>query len=200
LVRNFNHPYFSRSVAEFWRRWHMSLSTWFRDYVYIPLGGSRHGPARTWLALMVTFTLSGLWHGANWTFELWGACNGLLVGLAHLRPRSSMLWTFALICLTWVLFRAEDLPHAMGIYATMLRDLPSTTAWTQLAAHREFFAAFGPVLALFVMVEWLTRELAHPLALERCPRALRWAIYTVLLWAAIYLMPDEPESFIYFQF
>jgi alginate O-acetyltransferase complex protein AlgI len=208
LVRNFAHPYFSRSVAEFWRRWHMSLSTWFRDYVYIPLGGSRHGRARLWLSLMVTFTLSGLWHGANWTFVLWGACNGLLVGLASMRPARqdsergfvAMLGTFALVCLTWVLFRAEDLPQAMGIYAAVLTDLPDATAWAQLAAHREFLAAFGPVLALFVMVEWLTRELAHPLALERCPRALRWAIYTALVWAAIYLMPDEPGSFIYFQF
>lgn len=210
LVRNFAHPYFSRSVAEFWRRWHMSLSTWFRDYVYVPLGGSRRGPARSWLSLTVTFTLSGLWHGANWTFVLWGVSNGLLVGLAHLRspaePRSrlhvlaAMLATFALICLTWVLFRAEDLPQAMGIYAAMLVDLPRASAWAELAVHREFLAAFGPVLAAFVLVEWRTRAVAHPLMLERWPRALRWAIYTALLWAAIYLMPDEPGSFIYFQF
>lgn len=207
LVRNFANPYFSTSVGEFWRRWHMSLSTWFRDYVYVPLGGSRHGPARLWLALMVTFTLSGLWHGANWTFVLWGASNGLLVGLARGRSKPvdgdgmlARLRTFALICMTWVLFRAEDLPHAMGIYAKMLTELGRADAWAQLSLHREFFAAFGPLLGTFVIVEWLTRDAAHPLALERWPRALRWSLYTALLWTAVYLMPDQPESFIYFQF
>ncbi|MFO7561031.1 MAG: MBOAT family protein [Enhygromyxa sp.] len=215
LVRNFAHPYFSRSLGEFWRRWHMSLSTWFRDYVYIPLGGSRHGRARYWLSLMLTFTLSGLWHGANWTFVLWGAGNGLLVGLGSLRSAperassrervglgglAAMLGTFGLICLTWVLFRAEDLPQAMGVYAAMLVDLPRASGWAELRVHQEFLAAFGPVLAAFVMVEWLTRDAPHPLGLERCPRALRWAIYTALLWATVYLMPPEPESFIYFQF
>jgi D-alanyl-lipoteichoic acid acyltransferase DltB (MBOAT superfamily) len=210
LVRNFDHPYFSRSVGEFWRRWHMSLSTWFRDYVYVPLGGSRHGPARWWLSLMATFALSGLWHGANWTFVLWGVSNGLLVGLsrpgASTRARTgllgfvAMLGTFVLICLTWVLFRAVDLPQAMGIYAAMFGDLGRAAAWAELALHRDFLQAFGPLLLAFVLVEWQTRAAAHPLALERWPRALRWSLYTVLLWAAIYLMPDEPDAFIYFQF
>ena len=102
--------------------------------------------------------------------------------------------------MTWVLFRAEDLPHAMGIYAKMFTELGRADAWAQLALHREFFAAFGPLLGTFVIVEWLTRDAAHPLALERWPRALRWSLYTALLWAAVYLMPDQPESFIYFQF
>jgi len=222
LVRNFAYPYFSRSVTEFWRRWHMSLSTWFRDYVYVPLGGSRRGPARQWLALMVTFTLSGLWHGANWTFVLWGAVNGLLVGLgvlgrprprlgpddvppplrtaAGLRALPSMLLTFALVCLTWVLFRAEDLPHAMGIYAAMLGDLARPSAWAELALHDEFLGAFGPLLVLFTLVEWLARDRPHPLELRGWPRPLRWLLYTGLGWLAIYLMPDAPDAFIYFQF
>ncbi len=224
LVQNFAQPYFSRSVAEFWRRWHMSLSTWFRDYVYVPLGGSRHGRARLWLALLATFTLSGLWHGANWTFVLWGAANGVLVGLAALRPATrasrlgpadlppplrslaglralpAMLATFTLICLTWVLFRAKDLGHALGIYAKFATDLPRAEAWAKLAVHEEFLAAFGPVLAMFVIVEWLTRADPHPLILRGWPRALRWLLYTALLWATIYLMPDDPDAFIYFQF
>jgi alginate O-acetyltransferase complex protein AlgI len=222
LVRNFAHPYFSRSVAEFWRRWHMSLSTWFRDYVYVPLGGNRHGRARAWLASMAAFTLSGLWHGANWTFVMWGAVNGLFVAaatlgaptqrlgpedvppplrtLAGLRALPAMLGTFLLICLTWVLFRAEDLPHAMGIYAAIFGDLARASAWTELVHHREFLAAFGPLLAVFVLVEWQTRDRPHPLELASWPRALRWLLYTALLWTCIYLMPDEPGSFIYFQF
>ena len=222
LVRNFAHPYFSRSVGEFWRRWHMSLSTWFRDYVYVPLGGSRRGRARLWLSLMATFTLSGLWHGASWTFVIWGAVNGLLVGLSMQLPAAArrgpqdvppslrtregllavpaMLATFTLICLTWVLFRAVDLPQAMGIFTRMLVDLPRAQAWAELHYHAEFLAAFGPVLASFVLVEWLTRDQPHPLALPSWPRPLRWALYTAMLWAAVYLMPDDPGTFIYFQF
>jgi len=224
LVRNFAHPYFSRSLAEFWRRWHMSLSTWFRDYVYVPLGGSRRGPARLWLSLMVTFTLSGLWHGASWTFVMWGAVNGLLVGLAtRLGPRDAarlgpddrppdlrtraglrglarMVLTFALICLTWVLFRAVDLAQAMGIFTRMVVDAPRAAAWAELRYHAEFLGAFGPLLAMFVIVEWLTRDQPHPLTLASWPRPLRWLVYTALVWASIYLMPDEPGTFIYFQF
>jgi alginate O-acetyltransferase complex protein AlgI len=227
LVRNFAYPYFSQSVDEFWRRWHISLSTWFRDYVYVPLGGSRHGPARLWLALMLTFTLSGLWHGANWTFVIWGAVNGLLVGistrlrpapapgnerrgpadipaplrgLAGLRALTRMLATFTWICLTWVLFRAEDLPHAMGIFAKLVTDTPRAAAWAELGHHSEFLLAFGPLLIMLVIVEWLTRAGEHPLALPRWPRPLRWALYTGLCWITIYLMPDDPGAFIYFQF
>ncbi|PRQ02433.1 Peptidoglycan O-acetyltransferase [Enhygromyxa salina] len=222
LVRNFAHPYFSQSVTEFWRRWHMSLSTWFRDYVYVPLGGSRRGPARLWLSLMVTFTLSGLWHGASWTFVIWGAVNGLLVGLsvaigraprrgpddlpASLTTRAGliaaprMLATFALICLTWVFFRAQDLAQAMGILARIVTDLPRAAAWTELVHHREFLLAFGPLLLIFVIVEWLTRDQDHPLTLAAWPRAARWLLYTALIWITIYLMPDDPGAFIYFQF
>lgn len=230
LVRNFAYPYFSQSIDEFWRRWHMSLSTWFRDYVYVPLGGSQHGPARLWLSLMLTFTLSGLWHGANWTYVIWGALNGLLVGvymrlrpapagdpadkirrgpadipaplrgLAGVRALARMCATFALICATWVLFRAQDLPHAMGIFARMLTDLPHAAAWSELEHHSEFLMAFGPLLIMLVIVEWLTRDREHPLALPTWPRPLRWALYTALAWITIYLMPDDPGAFIYFQF
>jgi hypothetical protein len=111
-----------------------------------------------------------------------------------------MLLTFALICLTWVLFRAQDLAQAMGIYAAMFGDLARSSAWTELRHHQDFLSAFGPLLAIFVIVEWLTRDQPHPLALPRWPRPLRWLLYTLLLWVTIYLMPDSPESFIYFQF
>jgi alginate O-acetyltransferase complex protein AlgI len=223
LMRNFAYPYFSRSVDEFWRRWHISLSTWFRDYVYVPLGGSRHGPTRLWLSLMVTFTLSGLWHGANWTFVIWGAVNGLLVALAIRSGRSSrlgaddvppplrglagvrmlgrMLATFALVCLTWVFFRASDLPQAMGILARIFTDLPRPEAWAQVAHHHEFLGAFGPLVLAFAWVEWRARAWPHPLVgVATWPRALRWLVYTALIWATIYLMPDDPDAFIYFQF
>ncbi len=223
LMRNFAYPYFSRSVDEFWRRWHISLSTWFRDYVYVPLGGSQHGPSRLWLSLMVTFTLSGLWHGANWTFVIWGALNGLLVGLAirlgrstrtgpsdpipalrgwlGLRTLGQMVATFTLICVTWVFFRASDLAQALGILARIVVDLPRADAWAELAHHQEFLAAFGPLVLAFVVVEWRSRAELHGLAhVARWPRALRWLVYTTILWTTIYLMPDDPGAFIYFQF
>lgn len=219
LMRNFATPYFSRTLGEFWRRWHISLSTWFQDYVYVPLGGSRSGPRRRWLAIMATFLLSGLWHGANATFVVWGAVNGLMLALVPGRTRRgpddvapslrtaagwkaalAMLATFSFICSTWVLFRAVDLAHAMGIYARIVSDLFRPRAWAELAYHAEFLAGFGPLIALLVLVEWRTRGRAHPLALGRWPRAARWALYTVLLWAALYLMPDSPTDFIYFQF
>lgn len=221
LVRNFAFPYFSRSVGEFWRRWHISLSTWFRDYVYVPLGGSRRGRGRLWLSLMATFTLSGLWHGANWTFVIWGAVNGLLVGLSirpgaskrgpddrppdlltaeGLRALPAMLGTFALVCSTWVLFRAVDLPQAMGIFARVATDVWRPAAWSELRYHGEFLAAFGPIVLGFVVVEWRTRDAPHPLRLPSWPRPLRWALYTAIAWVTIYLMPDSASAFLYFQF
>lgn len=135
LMKNFQHPYFAKSIAEFWRRWHISLSTWFRDYVYIPLGGSRAGMSRTAINLLLTFLISGLWHGANWTFVIWGALHGMYIvvynlmepGLARLRGSGfakryshaldgiSLLSTFGLVCFAWIFFRAASIPDAFYI-------------------------------------------------------------------------------------
>ncbi|RIK30272.1 MAG: membrane-bound O-acyltransferase family protein [Anaerolineae bacterium] len=135
LMKNFQHPYFAKSISEFWRRWHISLSTWFRDYVYIPLGGSRAGARRTAINLFITFVVSGLWHGANWTFVIWGALHGIFVLLNHIlepywtRLRKtgfatrfpsaldglSLLSTFGLVCFAWIFFRASTLPDAFYI-------------------------------------------------------------------------------------
>jgi alginate O-acetyltransferase complex protein AlgI len=132
LMKNFRHPYFAKSIAEFWRRWHVSLSTWFRDYVYIPLGGNRVSTGRWALNLFITFLLSGLWHGANWTFVIWGALHGLYMvtstlgsrlrsasgsmsaspRLAQLRDGMATLWTFALVSFAWIFFRAANLDDA----------------------------------------------------------------------------------------
>ena len=135
LMKNFQHPYFARSISEFWRRWHISLSTWFRDYVYIPLGGNRSGARRTAINLFITFLLSGLWHGASWTFVIWGALHGIYIILNHwIEPRwtrfrdsgfakrfpslhngLSLLSTFGLVCFAWIFFRASTLPDAFYI-------------------------------------------------------------------------------------
>ncbi len=135
LMKNFQHPYFAKSISEFWRRWHISLSTWFRDYVYIPLGGNRAGARRTAINLFITFLLSGLWHGANWTFVIWGALHGAYIILNHwmepywtrLRDSGfakqfapvhsglSLLSTFGLVCFAWIFFRASTLTDAFYI-------------------------------------------------------------------------------------
>ena len=142
LMQNFRQPYLALSVTDFWRRWHISLSTWFRDYLYIPLGGNRKGLARKYLNVLITFLLSGLWHGANWTYVVWGGLNGLLQILGDLKNRLlkrlptpankplvkrdcysyrmfQRIVTFSLICLTWVFFRAESLAQAMDIFRQM---------------------------------------------------------------------------------
>jgi hypothetical protein len=105
-----------------------------------------------------------------------------------------------LICLAWVLFRADDLAHAMGLYAAIFGDLGRASAWTELRHHHEFFSAFLPLLAMLVIVEWRTRDRPHPLELRGWPRPLRWLLYTTLIWLTIYLVPDDPGTFIYFQF
>ena len=223
LSRNFAYPYFSRSMGEFWRRWHITLSTWFRDYVYVPLGGSRRGPVRVACNVLLTFALSGLWHGPAWTFVVWGLLNGLLTlpsilyvgrdarrglddiaGTRHLLPSPAvlarMLGTFVLACIGWVFFRSQSLEQATGILTAIARDLFDPIAWGEMSAHADYLRGFLPLAATVVFLEWLTRRHDHPLVVGRWPRPLRWLLYSVLLWGTLYLMPEDPHRFIYFQF
>src|SRR5690606_31471537 len=161
-MQNFAFPYFSRDIAEFWRRWHISLSSWLRDYLYIPLGGSRGGRMVTSRNLLLTMALGGLWHGASWTFVAWGAYQGmLLVGhrlldpwLARLRPADPVhraCWrgacvvaTFHLVCLGWLLFRADSMAQASGMLGLILGgvSIPPATSLVPV------LAAVVPVLAV----------------------------------------------------
>lgn len=127
FIENFNHPYISRSITEFWRRWHISLSSWLKDYLYIPLGGNRKGKKRTYINLMLTMVLGGAWHGANWTFVLWGAWHGILLvveralGLKEVNwPRIMMVPTLVAVILGWVMFRAESVGQAIAFYQGMI--------------------------------------------------------------------------------
>lgn len=127
FIENFNHPYISRSITEFWRRWHISLSTWLKDYLYIPLGGNRQGKVRTYLNLFITMLLGGAWHGANWTFVFWGAWHGVLLaveralGLKEVNwPRVMMLPTLLAVIIGWVMFRAENIGQAFSFYEGMV--------------------------------------------------------------------------------
>ncbi|MEM7129788.1 MAG: MBOAT family O-acyltransferase [Chloroflexota bacterium] len=214
LMQNFAFPYFSRDIAEFWRRWHISLSTWFRDYLYIPLGGSRGG---AWVKIrntFIIFVISGFWHGADWTFILWGVVNALFflpylllnrnrrnlgsVAKGKFIPTAlellAMLLTFTLTTFAWIIFRAESVPHALayikGIFQLSLFSLPTIRPTT--------VAIF---VILFVLVEWLQREQRHGLDFSQRNLAtpVRWGLY-LLITCFVAAFFGQGNTFIYFQF
>ncbi len=214
LMRNFAFPYFSRDIAEFWRRWHISLSTWFRDYLYIPLGGSRGGTVMKVRNTFIIFIVSGFWHGANWTFIVWGALNAiyflplLLAGknrenleiiavnsyFPSIKELMQVGLTFSLTVLAWIFFRADNMTHAIGylggIFSTSLLDFP------------EIFPRMVLTLVLFFMIiEWFGRK--NEYAIEKLgftlPRFYRWGFY-FLISILIFLFDGKEQEFIYFQF
>ncbi len=216
LMRNFSFPYFSRDIAEFWRRWHISLSTWFRDYLYIPLGGSKGGTPMKIRNTFIIFLVSGFWHGANWTFIAWGALNALYFlplllsgknrqnlgmvaeGKIFPNPREifHMSSTFLLTVLAWVFFRASSIDKAL----TYLKEIFSTSLFT---VPEEFPMVIISLILLFVVVEWLQREQQHALEnLERnhlIKKPLRWGFYIGII-LIIFTFGGSQQEFIYFQF
>jgi alginate O-acetyltransferase complex protein AlgI len=213
LSQNFAYPYFSRNIAEFWRRWHMTLSTWFRDYLYIPLGGSRVGKPRTIINILITFTLCGLWHGANWTFVVWGFLNGLMfvplillnrhqankeiVASDRMFPTTpellGILGTQAFVLVSWVFFRAESLTQA-GTY--LARGI--THPWLGLDYSR-YDTAFVLCVSLLAL-EWLQRTKVFALDVRGWPLLFRYAAYAGLFVTLIELGSKHNVPFIYFQF
>lgn len=223
LRRNFAFPYFSRNIVEFWRRWHISLSGWFRDYLYIPMGGNRGTAQRRALAILITFLVSGLWHGAAWNFVAWGAAHGIAVlaatwfGARSSRAKEAsaatlfsgwtgreamgVLGTFALTSLLWIVFRAADLSTAYEIYAKILNP-------AQYFAHSDFrlygnissvtaFCAIGFVM----MAEAFTTERWVPLeAISRQIRPVRWLAYSLLFWVSVLSSANGVVPFVYFHF
>jgi len=220
LMRNFAYPYFSQSVTEFWRRWHISLSTWFRDYVFIPLGGSRCWAPRVCFNLMVTFVLSGLWHGADWKFIVWGAINGAALVVEKVlmvqRPRSDvpggendipavsvfvrMGYTFVIICVGWIFFRAASVSSAWLILYR-IASLPLTIADpASLVLDQAVRKGIG-YLVVFVIIEWGFRRHSHPIVVAKLPVAVRWTVYTIVIWVTIKMMlVNAVNPFIYFTF
>lgn len=218
LMRNFAFPYFSRDIAEFWRRWHISLSTWFRDYLYIPLGGSRVGTVLKVRNIFVIFLISGFWHGANWTFIAWGALNAiyflplLLINknrsnldtvaqnkyLPTLRELVHMLTTFGLTVFAWIFFRAENIDHAFnyisGIFSSSVFEIPDFT---------DMKNALITILltAIFVAVEWLGRNQQYAIQNlgYKLNRPLRYVVYYAI-FVALFWFGGEEQQFIYFQF
>jgi len=203
LFHNFNAPYFAVNPSEYWKRWHITLSTWLRDYLYIPLGGNRKGRVRTRINLMLTMVLGGLWHGAAWTYVLWGTLHGVLLifwPTKYLpKNRYSMLLQrlvfFHLVCLSYLFFRAENLPMAMellGTFSTWVN--PFSPAVLSSARWLIFFS--WPVL-LYQGIQYRT-GLIDPA--QRWPLLLRVFFYLFLFYAIVLFGVSDAQSFLYFQF
>ncbi|MEM6965925.1 MAG: MBOAT family O-acyltransferase [Bacteroidota bacterium] len=214
LMKNFNFPYFSRDIAEFWRRWHISLSTWFRDYLYIPLGGSRGGTAMRVRNTFIIFLVSGFWHGANWTFIVWGGLNALFfLPLLYLgQNRNHMgdiapdqffpgikeflliLFTFLLTTLAWVFFRAASVTHAI----TYLKGIFSTSLFS---APEIFPLSLVILISLFLTVEWIFRNKDYGLDFSNTNlnSPIKWSIYIVVIFIICHYGASQ-QDFIYFQF
>ncbi len=215
LLRNFAFPYFSRDIAEFWRRWHISLSSWFKDYLYIPLGGSKGG---MWMKIRNTFIIfivSGFWHGANWTFVIWGFLNALYIMpsiifktnrnnieivakgkyLPTLQEFLAIGVTFSLTVFAWIFFRAENVTHAFSYIAEIFSSSLFTYPTISGAKNIKI------LIALFILIEWLGREQQFAIATlgKNWYKPFRWAFYYAVV-VAIFWYTGKEQEFIYFQF
>ena len=203
LQPNFRYPFFSRNMKELWQRWHISLMTWFRHYVYFPLGGSRRGKWRTALNMMIVFSLSGLWHGADWTFVIWGTVNGLLLlpfvfmprkklsDYAELRDIPRCLLTFFLFAMVFIAFRANGITHLGEICDVIVHG-----SWTVRPTYGQPIFYIVP----FFIIEWLGRKQEFPIKRLPFPTVVRWIIYWGLLIGISIASLDRDMQFIYFQF
>ncbi|GHV18432.1 hypothetical protein FACS189493_7850 [Spirochaetia bacterium] len=230
LMTNFRKPYCSQSITEFWRRWHISLSTWLKDYLYIPLGGNRKGAARQKLNLLITFLISGLWHGAAWHFVFWGLLHGLFQIIERSIPKRinaalnkvplvRVCITFLLVCFAWVFFRAGSLPDAFlivrkfallpGEWAGYLAELPQRgIVNTARAAFRLSVRGFGlrtfglSVMSVIILLmsDSWTRAVPGTKRVMRVPLVLRWAGYYALILVIMASWSVDTSEFIYFAF
>ena len=220
LMQNFAFPYFSRDIAEFWRRWHISLSTWFRDYLYIPLGGSRGSTNKKIRNIFIIFIVSGFWHGANWTFIIWGALNALyflpllllktnrnnlnIAGegkvLPSIREVVNILLTFSLTVFAWIFFRADSVTHALSfikhLFTNLYIEIPNISG---IGKWHIFITCI--LILIFTTIEWMGREGQY--AIEKySSKWSRWQklglYYLILL--AIFIYSKNQQEFIYFQF
>jgi len=213
LMQNFNYPFFSRDIAEFWRRWHISLSTWFRDYLYYPLGGSRGGKYFVIRNIIIIFTVSGFWHGASWTCVVWGFMNGLYFMplyllkmnrqnlntvaegrfLPNLLEIIQMSFTFFMFLLSLSVFRSLSLGDALqfnlNMFSSSLFEIPDIE-----------YIKFFPVIIIFVILEWFRRTKQHVMEIDDLSRTLRWTIYLVVGFIVFLAFDRDPNAFFYFQF
>jgi D-alanyl-lipoteichoic acid acyltransferase DltB (MBOAT superfamily) len=217
LMTNFKTPYFATSIREFWHRWHISLSTWFRDYVYIPLGGNK-GTSTKWVRnIILTFTISGLWHGASITFIIWGLLHGMLFVIErfvspvvkiqnHLKNFFGLVLTFTLVSFSWLFFRAESWEHVKNlIHIAITNNTLSMGSMSSLFYNEAQFTDPGGVLffifPLFIFVEILLGKKEFSLLFSQSPKILRWGFYYVLILAILFFgVLNSSPQFIYFQF
>ncbi len=223
LMRNFAFPYFSRDIAEFWRRWHISLSTWFRDYLYIPLGGSQGGIWTKIRNTIIIFIVSGFWHGANWTFIAWGALNAIYFiplllkdanrvhldavaqgkNIPSLSELMRMLLTFSLTVFAWIFFRAESIDHAFQFIQDMAVGLLHLSAYvdTLKLIYFKIGLTVPLLLVTFILMEWFGRAHAYAIAAlpARLRRPVRYAAYYALIFS-LFWFSGKGQEFIYFQF
>lgn len=215
---NFNYPYISRSIREFWRRWHMTLSTWFRDYLYIPLGGNRTGPLRTAFNLFMVFALCGLWHGAQWTFLVWGIYHGIFLVLERQFSRFPSrfprpiqhIYTLVVVIGGWILFRADNFTHAIGYVKGLLGWYPpgvqTNSVWIQLFSGDVYLALTMGILGAMPLVPlcgvvWRDRlERIHPVCAEIIESGRLIAVLSLLLLCFLPLFGATYTAFIYFRF
>lgn len=226
IIKNFNQPYFSTSVADFWRRWHISLSSWFKDYLYIPLGGNRKGKLRKHINVMIVFILSGIWHGANLTFVVWGFLNGIyqvigdlckpikmkLIERTKLDSRPALLralstvCTFILIAFTWVFFRANNINEAISILVRMfasfrIRNVFDGTVFTLgLGVANLLFVLFAILIMAITDVICEKKECDPSMLLSATPAVVRWGIYYLLIAMIIFSLNLSTQEFIYQAF
>ena len=215
LMKNFEQPYLSANITEFWRRWHISLSSWLKDYLYIPLGGNRKGTVRTYINLMLTMLLGGLWHGANWTFVVWGGLHGSYLAIHKLmlrgkKPQTRYVHTswgglivyagkvvavFLLVLLTWLFFRAQSFEQAAYF-------LHKFVYWEYSALSGRFITIALGFLAMSTLIDILQyNSRAHTFLLRVSNPPVRWAVLSALmLISVIYMFVEEPLPFVYFQF
>ena len=218
LMQNFAFPYFSRDIAEFWRRWHISLSTWLRDYLYIPLGGSRGTNYFKIRNVFIIFLVSGFWHGANWTFIIWGGLNALYFlpimllnknkintdvvaqgkHLPSVREVLSITLTFSLTTIAWIFFRAEDIHHAISYLSDIIH--PSILTLPELITPK--LEMIYTILCVFILVlfEWMNRDKIHALDIANYNKSNRWVLYLIIIIMIITFGSFNQNSFIYFQF
>lgn len=216
LMKNFDKPYLSQSVQDFWKRWHISLSTWFKDYLYIPLGGNRVSMPRWYLNLFLVFLVSGLWHGASWTFVIWGALHGFYLVFALMTtklrarlfpfriPFLSGLSTFGLVAFAWIFFRAKDVESAFYIAHHMLSGIPALFSQKPIleplgVPQSSIYISFLLIIALETFHHLQSRSNLTAWLLAR-PVYVRWAIYYSLAIIMLLMGVFEDRQFIYFQF
>ncbi len=222
LLKNFNHPYHAKTISDFWSRWHISLSTWFRDYLYIPLGGNRVAIPRWYFNLFIVFMVSGLWHGADWTFVVWGALHGFYqvfglttrsyrdglnnkLGLAHLNS-IKVITTFLLVAFAWIFFRANNIDDALYIAKHAITGIPdairnykTTFGYDYGMKLPQIIASFG-LIAFLEAVQNVQKRKDISDWLYKIPRPARWGIYVVVILTILFYGVFTDKQFIYFQF